>query len=243
MLKLRGKKEKINKKTRFARFVCLFFLAYFLSMFVLSSIVYDNPQWFLVGQVNADIVNPFENEDEGDITDYNEIFEQFEGYVFISSGLQKKDHNLKLMAVPGQPAQIYRNFTIHIFTNQPCYYEIRIDDQVFSRGTCMWKSEVKTGSPYNDMTVRVTLVNMTNVSLPSFNFATISLLDNPWDSVSEGDGPIVVEPYFRLFNEGEWTVWVAKSIAVQILFLVVAIPCGMGLAQVHADLRGIGQVL
>jgi len=221
----------------------LVFSIYLFTMLLLSSVVHDNPHLIFVDQASAELINPFDKSDMGgDLTNYSQVFKQFEGAVYIFSGLESKTHNLHLMASPGKASQIYRNYTIYIFSNQPCFYEVKIDGQVFKRGFSEWKASVKTSSPYSTTSVEVRLINQTNATLPTFAFEEVVLLDSPWDAMGEGEAPAVVEEWVR-FTRGEFTQWVVVRIAIEILFAFLAIVVAMSYATMHADLQGIERVL
>ena len=220
-------------------------LAMFVYIFVLSivsTMFYDNPQWVFIDQVSGDIVNPFEPESPpDDIQNYSEKFKQFKGYVIVASATETRTHNLRLFALPGQVAQIYRNFTIYIFTNMPCFYEVKIDEQVLERGYSEFQTMVRGSSVYSTMNVAVTLINETNVTLPVFSFSGLQLLDSPWDVLDEGEGPPIVEEIIR-FTRGEFTSWVLMRIAIDILFAFLGFVSGVEYAALHADFQGIDQV-
>ena len=231
---------RIIKKT--ACRCALIMIVYVFIMLFVSAIIHDNPEMIFPGQVSADITNPFDNENITDPFNYSERFKQFEGFVILASATETKTHDLHLMALPGQRAKIYRNFTIYIFSNMPCFYEVRIDDQVFERGSCEWKAKVRSSSPYNTINIEVRLVNLTNVSLPVFNFKNIELLDSPWEAVGEGEGPPVVEEWIRM-TRGEFSMWVIRNILMQICFGFLGAVGGISLATMHADLRGIERII
>jgi len=212
----------------------LVFSFYLFAMLSASAFLLDNPGFLFA---KGEVVNPFETIP---VSNYSNRFSRFEGYVVISSGV--KDHDLHLYALPGEIAQIYRNFSVLIFANMPCFYEVKIDDQVYERGYCEWRSVVKASSPYTTVNVEVLLLNETNVSLPLFEFKDLKLLDSPWEAIEEGEGPVVVEEWIR-FTRGEFTTWVLMRIGIQILFAFLGIVSGTSYATVHADLRGIERIV
>lgn len=226
----------------FINIVSLVIPAYIIVMILFSQILIDNPQLLFSGQVSAKIVNPFDTDYEGSKQNYSKKFSQFEGFAIIMSAVEVSSHNLHLFALPGQNAQLYRNFSIYMFSNQPFYYEIKIDDQVYQRGYSEWKGIVKASSPYNDLNVQVKLINETNATLPIFYFKNLKLLDSPWEAVSEGEGPPVIEEWIK-FTQGEFTMWIVKMIAIQLSFGFFGAVIGTSTASIKADLRGILRLL
>lgn len=236
------RKHHLRYIRNFSQIALLVLPSYILIMLVISTVVCDNPDILFQNQASAEIVNPFSNDNATGGSNYSEVFEQFEGFVIIASAVETTSHNLHLFALPGQNAQIYRNFSIYVFSNQPCFYEVRIDDQILQQGHSNWKAVVKSSSPYTTMDVKVTLINDTNVSLPVFIFSGIKLLDSPWDAIDEGEGPPVAEEWIR-FSQGEFTAWVIRGILIQVGFAFLGVVCGTSYASVHADLRGIQRVI
>ena len=234
---------KLKKFKGTGKFVLLLFSIYLFTMFFISAVVHDNPELIFTNQVKAEIINPFEpDKSYDDLTNYTEIFKQFEGFVMLTS-VQGGGGTLHLMAVPDKSAQIYRNFSIYIFSNQPCFYEIKIDDQVFQRGYSEWKKVVRTKSDYNSINIKVTLVNMTNVTLQPFNFPELTILDSPWDAAGEGEGgPPIAEEWIR-FSRLEFTNWVLARIAIDIGFALLGIMVGISMATISADYSGIKRVV
>lgn len=244
----------MNKKLLFRKIqlmlrICFLMIPmYILVMLVVSQFFIANPEFFFTSQVSAGIINPFENNNDGgtndfdNMTDYVEYFKQFEADVFILSG--HESHDLFLSARPGNTkSQIYRNFSIYIFSNMPCFYEIKIDEQLYQRGYSEFKTVVKASSPYEDMVVSVRIINQTNVSLPLFMFSNIILLDSPWDIITEeGEGGLPAEEWVR-FSRGEFTTWVIMRIIIDIGFVFMGVVAGTSYATLHADLRGIEQVI
>jgi len=223
-----SKKEKLRFTKKILHQSLIIVLIYILILLLLSAIIQDNPELVLPGVVVAnDIKNPFGDEIENDTLNYFEKFKQFEGFVIVASATETNTHDLHLMALPGQRAKLYRNFTIFMFSNMPCYYEIKIDDQVFERGYFEWKASVKSSSPYNTLDISVRLINETNVSLPGFNFIGMELLDSPWEVIEEGEGPAVIEEWIRM-TRGEFTTWVIKMILMQIAFGFIGAVGGTG---------------
>ena len=233
---------KYKRKTkRVIHITAIVIPLYIFIMLLFSSVVYDNPSLIFVNQASAEITNPFGGS-SGNDSNYSEIFDQFEGFVIVASAVDVGSHDLHLYALPGQRAQIYRNFSIYIFTNQPCFYEVKVDDQVLTRGHSLWKAIVKSSSPYSEMNIEVTLINETNSSLPVFRFSGLKLLDSPWDVIDEGDGAPIVEEWIR-FTQGEFTAWIIRGILLQLSFAFLGIVAGTSYASIHADLRGIQRVV
>lgn len=230
------KKAKVIKKAISMGALCM--VLYVFIMLVCSAIVLDNPELMCPGQVSAQINNPFDEDDKN----LTKRFEQFEAFVIVASATETESHDLHLMALPGQRAQIYRNFTIYIFSNMPCYYEVRKDDQLLERGTCEWKAKIMGSSAYNKMDIEVKLINETDVELPVFYFNDLTLLDSPWEAVGEGEGPPVVEEWIRM-SRGDFTMWVIRNIIMQIMFGFFGAVGGVSLATIHADLRGIERAI
>lgn len=230
-------KKRRNKKNFFH--ICLVAMSlYLFVMFMLSAVIHDNPS-LIIPSVSGEIINPFAP--EGNVSNYTEKFKQFEGFVAVMSGVNVGAHDLHLYALPGQRAQLYRNFSVFIFSNMPCFYEVRIDDQVYQRGYCEWRASVKASSPYAMVNIKVTLINETNTSLPVFLFKDVKLLDSPWEAFEEGEIPIA-EEWIR-FTRGEFNAWVLTRIAVNILFAFLAVVSGTSYATIQADLRGIQRVI
>ncbi|MEA1909509.1 MAG: hypothetical protein U9M89_00570 [Patescibacteria group bacterium] len=215
---------------------------YVLVMLAISAVLIDNPEFVIVDHAFADYTNPFE--EYTNITNHSEQFAMFEGYIILASATETSSHNLHLFALPGQSAQIYRDFSIFIFSNQPCTYEIKIDEQVYERGYSEWKTKVKGNSPYSTIDISVTLVNESNVTLPVFNFKGVVLLDSPWDAISDDDDkPSSVPEEWIKFSRGEFTTYIIRSIVLQISCAFLGIVTGVQYAVIHADLRGIRQVM
>jgi len=232
------KKNRIRQATSIG-LLCMIF--YVLIMLLTSTIFLDNPELICPGQVSAEITNPFDDKNTSD-DDIAQRFKQFEAFVIVASATETESHDLHLMALPSQRAQIYRNFTIFIFSNMKCYYEIKKDDQLFERGVCEWKTTIKGSSPYNKMDLSVKLINQSNQSLPIFYFNDLTLLDSPWEAVGEGEGPPVAEEWIRM-SRGDFSIWVIRNIIMQLGFGFLGIVSGISLATIHADIRGIERML
>jgi len=225
------------------RYTILIIPIYMLIMLLISQVFIANPELVFTNQASAGgIINPFEGGgDVGDnVTDYSERFKQFEADVFILSGHQ--EHDLFLSARPGAKAQLYRNFSIYIFSNQPCFYEIKMDDQIYERGYLEFKTVVKASSPYEHVSIYVRLINNSNVSLPTFSFSELPLLDSPWEISGEEGEAAIVEEWIR-FTRGEFTSWVIMRILIDVGFAFLGVVFGTSYATLHADLRGIDQIL
>ena len=230
---------RITKKTFY--YSMLVIPMYLLIMVIISQVCIDNPELFFPSQVSANIINPFEDDDISDLQNYSKVFKQFESYVFIISG--HSGHDLFLSATPGiHKSQIYRNFSIYIFSNMPCFYEIKIDDQLYSRGYCEFKATVPASSPYETLNVKIRLINETNMSLPLFEFSNLVLLDSPWELLEEGEEEGVLEPYIMM-TEGEFTSWVIMRVLIDVSFAFLGVVFGTSYATLHADLRGVRQVI
>jgi len=210
-------------------------------MFLSSAICIDNPLLVFPEQARAVIINPFGDEEVNSSDgEYSQYFHQFEGYACILSGLDWSNQNLYLVAVPGKSTQIYRNFSIFIFSNMPCFYEVRFGDQVYCRGRNEWKSVVKASSEYSDETIRVVLVNDSNVSLAPMVF-TVALLDSPWSEEGGGDGGgsgVVAEEWVR-FSRGDFSNWVLERMAVDLVMVLFGAVVGTSYAAIKADFGGI----
>lgn len=214
-------------------------------MLLLSAIYLDNPQLVFTEQLSAEYTNPFEEDDgNNNLSNYTEYFEQFEGFVMVASATEQKNHELHLFAFPGQRASIYRDFSIYIFSNQPCYYQVKIDDQVHSRGFNEWKSVVKASSDYSDVRIEVTLVNETNVSLPVFSFEKLKLINSPWDAGGDDDDEeeTDVDEWIRM-SRGEFNTFIATRIVVDITAAFLAVVVGTSMAAIAADAMGIQRIL
>jgi len=228
------------------RYTLLIIPLYIIIMLLLSQFYIANPEFYFTGQVSAGgLINPFDDgqgdsQDYDDLTNYTEKFRQFEADVFILSG--HKTHDLFLSARPGQNAQIYRNFSIYIFSNMPCFYEIKMDEQLLQRGYSEFKTVVVASSPYETMDLTVRLINVTNSTLPLFSFKNLALLDSPWDIISEEGGGGPVEEWVR-FSRGDFTAWVIMRIVIDIGFAFLGVVFGTSYATLHADLRGIEQLI
>jgi hypothetical protein len=227
--------KKKNIILRKAATISLFLmLIYVLTMLMISTIIVDNPQLIFRGQVSAQIIDPFEDLDKN----MSERFNQFEGFVMIASATEESGYDLHLTAFPGIRSQIYRNYVIHIFANQPCYYEIKVDEQLLERGVADWRTQIKSSSPYNTINIQVKLVNETNATLPVFYFNELALIDTPWDAVDDEDKKPVIEEWIRM-SRGDFTMWVIRNIIMQILFGFMGAVGGINLALIHADFRAI----
>jgi hypothetical protein len=218
-----------------------FMLMYVLIMLLISTVVVDNPQLIFRDQVSAQILDPFDpgrKDEQGD----SERFKQFEAFVMIASSTEDTGSRLHLMAFPGRAARLYRNFTIHIFSNMPCYYEVKIDGQLYGRGSLEWRTQIKTSSPYNSLEVEVRLVNETNATVPVFYFTDISLIESPWDAREPEDRIPIVEDWIQM-TRGEFTMWVIRNILMQIGFGFLGAVAGISMATIQADLRGVERVI
>jgi hypothetical protein len=215
-------------------------------MLFLSAVYIDNPQLVFTDQLSAEYTNPFEENGsiDGNRSNYSEYFEKFEGFVVIGSATEVKSHKLHLFALPDQQANVYRDIKIYIFSNQPCYYEVKIDDQVHSRGFNEWKSTVKATSDYSRMDVEVTLVNETNVTLPAFTFDNLHLLDSPWEKEGGGEEEeeTSVDEWIRM-SRGEFNIFIATRIIVDVVFVFLGVVVGTSMAAMAADAMGIQRII
>ena len=220
---------------------------YVLINILIAAVYVDNPQLVFTDQLSAEFVNPFESGNENsNMSNYTQYFDQFEGFVIVGSATEVNNHHLHLFALPNQKANVYRDIKIYIFSNQPCYYRVKVDDQIHSQGYNEWKSSVKATSSYSTVSIEVTLVNETNVTLPVFIFKDLVLMDNPWDAVSDDDDDdssvTDVDEWIRM-SRGEFNMFIATRIAVDIIFGFLGFVAGTSIAVMHADTMGIQRVI
>ena len=243
-MRLRGRHPGRFTKTVF-RISALIIPIYILVMLGISTFYYENPHLYFTEQVQGGVVNPFDPEnqedDEGNDTGYDKIFEQFEGYVILASATEVKHHNLHLFALPGQQAQIYRNYTIYIFTNQPCFYQVKVDDQLYKQGHSKWKAVVRGSSPYSDITIEVTLINETDVTLPVFKFKDVTLIESPWETGggAAGDKDEAEGQEWIMFSQGEFNTFIAIRIFSDIIYALLGVVAGVSIAAVKTETAGI----
>ncbi len=218
---------------------------YLFIMLFSASVLMDNPHLAFPDQlVKGSLTNPFDEYMDDEVKNYTQYFDTFEGFVMIMSASEVKSHELRLYALPGFNSKIYREFSIVIFSNEPCVYEIKIDDQVHSRGYNEFRSVVKASSSYSTIDVDVRLVNETNVTLPVFSFKNIKLLDSPWDARSDDDDEekVIAEEWIQ-FSRGEFNQFIATRIAIDVLFVFLAVVAGTSTAAISADTMGIQRVI
>ena len=230
------------------RFSAIVIPVYIIMMLGVSTFYYENPHLHFIDQVKGDIINPFDpdyqDDEDGNETDYIEKFKQFEGYVILASATEAGGHDLHLFALPGQKAQIYRNYSIYIFTNQPCYYQVMVDDQLYERGHSEWKTKVRGSSPYSNINIEVTLINETNATLPVFKFKDVTLLYSPWETGGGGAGDEDEEEgeeWIR-FSQGEFNTFIAIRIVSDIIYAFLGVVAGISFAAVRTDTLGIQRV-
>jgi hypothetical protein len=167
----------------------------------------------------------------------------FDGQVYLMSNVERgTGYSLHLFAMPGQKSELYRDFSIYMFSNQKCNFLIKIDNQTYDRGEMTWFHRVDANSEYNKLDVTVILENTSQVSR-EYKFKSIQLLDSPWQTKKEKEEkeeetPDMVRPYLEM-TQGDLNMFIVKRVIADIVSVIFGIMIGIQMAAVRADLRGI----
>jgi hypothetical protein len=198
-----------------------------------------------------DIVNPFPDPPSGGNQTVPDTTGSgvFDAQVMLLSNVERgTQYNIHLFALPGQKAELFRDFSVYIYSNQPANYLIKVDGQTHASGSVIWMKKIELHSEYETMDVFVTLENKTGVSR-EFKFEKIVLLDSPWqtkdkdkDKQADEDVPDLIDPYVRM-SRGELNEFIIKRVFADIVAVILAILFGLQLAALKADLRGIDRVM
>ena len=181
-----------------------------------------------------DFIGAAQNETQNQTDGLTHRFDMFEGRVIILSYSNKTKDTILAAKSNGK---IYPNYKIFIFTNQPAYYLVRVDNQTYQEGRMEWFAVVKGYTPYQTIDIEVIVENETGVRLPSFKFTNIHVLREEAEKTPEA-----VKPYVKLFTEGEVTWMLVKRVISDTLLAVWAFLTGSGVAVIQADLRGVERI-
>jgi len=181
-----------------------------------------------------DLIGSEQNETQNQTTDITHRFNLFEGRVIILS-YSNRTKDTVLAAKPN--GKIYPHYEILIFTNQPAYYLVRVDNQTYQEGSMEWFALVKGYTPYQTIDIEVIIENETGIRLPPFKFNNIKVLQEEAEETPE-----TIKPYVKLFTEGEVTWMLVKRVISDTLLALWAFLTGSGVAVIHADLRGVERI-
>ena len=187
------------------------------------------------------------NETQGQNGTYNPGI--FDAQVIVMSNVERDTGTSKhLFALPDQTgAQMYRDFSIYIFSNQPTNYLVKIDNFTVETGTMNWLKRIDRHSDYSKTDIYVMLQNESG-GTREFSFSKLSLLDSPWQNnggTSEqpnNEIPEIIKPYIEM-SQGEYSVYVAKRVVADIVSVIAGILIGIQFAALRADFRGIERAL
>ena len=224
--------EFYKKALRKWHIAALLTIIYFICVLTISYTIAsasDSGLEDLLGSTDGtDDINESEN--------VSQMFKMYEGKVIILS----RQNNTNNIVSPTQKGGVmYPYFEIYMFANQPSYYLIKLDNQTYKMGHFVWWARVKAHTEYQTIDVEVILKNKTGVELPSFKFTNIHVIQYP----SEEKPPSVVEPYVRMFTEGEVTMMLVKRVISDTILMFWGFLTGVGIAVIHADLRGVERVM
>jgi len=240
---------KKSKKTT-CKFILIGLLAYALIISFSTAIFLDTHSFktdFLDNY--EDIINPFPGDGNNtkppdEKTDPN----VFDAQVILMSNVERgTSYNIHLFALPGQKSELYRDFSVYIYTSQKANYIVKVDNQTRKSGEVTWMERIDLNSEYETMDVKVILNNKTGVQR-DFVFKKITLLDSPWQAKEDKDKdkdesvPDIIDPYIRM-SRGELNEFVAKRVIADIAAVILGILFGVQIAALKADLRGIDRVL
>jgi len=246
--------SKFNRK--FKKYIPVFTLVIFLyfSIVSLAAVFYsENPQLVFTDQRYenqmmkiGDLVDPFpDGKNESELEEESKLFD---AQVVVMSNIERHtEYKLHLFALPGQISQVYRDFSIYIFTNQETDYIVKLDNQTLKTGKMFWMERIDTRSEYDKVTLEIILANQSGVERV-FNFKKLELIDSPWQTKDEGDDdkdkdvPDVVKPYLQM-TQGDFNLFIAKRVFADIVSVICGIILGIYFAAIKADLRGIGRIL
>jgi hypothetical protein len=151
--------------------------------------------------------------------------------------------------LPGQNgANLYRDFSIYIFTNQQANYQIKIDNFTVESGSVSWLKRIDQHSDYSKADIYVLVENLTG-GVRDFSFDDIRLVDNPWSSSQPDESennqrsiPDIIKPYVEM-SQGEFNLFIAKRVIADIASVIAGIIVGIQIAALKADFRGIERAL
>lgn len=241
---------KIKNKTK-CKIILIGLIAYAIIMSVTTAVYVG-----MSGNSNYldnfdDVINPFPDPPSGgnQTTPKETGSNVFDAQVILMSNVERgTQYYIHLFALPGQKAELFRDFTVFIYSNQPANYLIKVDGQTHASGSVGWMKKIDLHSDYESMDVIVTLENKTGVSR-EYKFEKIVLLDSPWqtkdkDKTGEDDEdvPDIIDPYVRM-SRGELNEFIIKRVFADIMAVILAILFGLQLAALKADLRGIDRVM
>lgn len=234
--------KKINAKTKY-RIVASSLLVYiiFLSFFTIG-ITNTINETHNLDNYESGITVPGE-----DPTPPPATHEMFNPQVLIMSNLESQTRfSTRLFTLPGYRADIYRDFSIFIYSNQPANYLVKMDGQTHSTGSLSWMKRIDMRSEYRNVDIEVILENATGISR-TFLFENIRLVDSPWvrDEDKDDDDdrvPDLLDPYIKM-SRGEMNVFIAKRVFADVVAVVMGILFGIQMAAVKADLVGISRVM
>lgn len=222
-------------------------LIFYILIMSLFTVNYLNKNNLDLDKYDAIIIPGGEGGTGGTTPIEDKTYTIFDAQVIIMSNIDKDDkYKLHLFALPGQVAEIYRDFSIFMYSNQPANYLIKIDNQTHTTGSFNWIKRIDTRSEYRNIDILVILENATGVSR-QFKFNNLRLIESPWvksEDKDEGEDkiPDFIEPYIRM-TQGEMNIFIAQRVFADIAAVVLGILFGTQLAAVKADLRGIERAM
>jgi hypothetical protein len=240
--------KKINKKTK-SKIIASGILAYilFISFFTFSFINY-NTEVYNIENYDQGITVPGGNgTTEPEVPDSTQ-HTLFNPQVLLMSNLEPSSrYSMRLFTIPGYHADLYRDFSVFIYSNQPAKYIIKMDGQTYSTGTLEWMKRIEMRSEYRNIDVDVILENATGITR-TFSFENIRLVDSPWvrdeDKKDDDDDRVtdILDPYVKM-SRGEMNIFIAKRVFADVVAVIMGILFGIQMAAVKADLAGISRVM
>jgi len=222
--------KTMRRNCKYIPFVVIIFYS------IVFLMVFTTP-YTSAGNTDGGIVDPYLPPSKNGSSNASDVFYRFEGQVFILS----KGEGSDLYLYAQDNANIFREFSIYMLTNQKSYYQILIDNQVHSEGEFEFMKIVKASSPYSSADIEVKLVNETGVELPSFKFSNLILLD-----VGEAPGEPeeispIIEPYIKM-TQGEMNVFIATRLITDLSLTILGFLVGSSIAVLKTDYQGVEQV-
>ena len=241
-------KKFIRNTKKYANFLYLGILIYVAIITMFTAFYIDRYEV----PVAYDINNRLGNETSNQSNYFNWTYQPgvFDAQVVIMSNVQiASDYTKHLFALPGQTsANIYRDFSIFIFVNQPAHYLLKIDNFTIENGNIDWLKRIDRHSDYSTADIYILVENMSGGSR-EFTFSKLKLIDSPWQAGGSGTGeqtsnqiPEIIKPYIEM-SQGEYSLYVAKRVAADIISVIAGILVGIQFAALRADFRGIERAL
>jgi hypothetical protein len=245
-------KKIIRSTKRYSNFLCLGILVYIATILCLTA--------FYVDQYNQpttyDLTNRLFGGPGGTDTWNNSTTLDagiFDAQVIVMSDVERSsDFPRHFFALPGQQADIFRDFSIFMFTNQPTHYLVKVDNFTIDQGMMNWMKRIDRHSEYNTVSIYVLLENESGGSR-EFIFDRLNLMDSPSQGGTGGGGgdgsgtdnqqiPDFIKPYVQM-SQGEFNLFVGKRVFADIISVIAGIIVGIQFAALKADFRGIERAL